>query len=727
MAQTHITSSLLLLGLIVSATAANSIIFFAETETRIVYSELIIIASVAIAASLGILLAYRQVLHNHSHSKSYISLAIGLVLWLCADIIWASYELVYHVAAPIPSLSDILWLAGYPFLAYNLIATYKQFHNKINKRLLLASIIGNVIFVAYLIYLTIGLSDFSSQGGVSLFAVLIGYPVMNALMTIPALPILIGLWKERPWSIPWTFKSLSLFCIVITDSWFAFIILSGLYEQVWLSSMFFGAEYLILAGGLLWFNKFLANYKTHNHGTASVNNTGSDHLKITNGFHNKNNAPNRIQYLHVLVAAILIGAILSYGFMTSVATESTKYFGPAEGENTILIGALLSLTGTFSSLGESTEASLRLAVDDVNNHLAKSGSSSRVGLIIEDTKTDPNIAREKLKDLASKGIRIVIGPSTGASVAAVKEYADENGILIVSSSSTAASLAIPNDNVFRFVPDDTHQAEALAKQMWDEGTRVVIPIWRTDVFGNNHQSSLKEKFEILGGKVLDGIGYDPPVGDFAASLHRINFIVWEQELSSLTSKVNDAVSQYGVDKVGVYIVAYDEIVPIMIQANRHQELQSVRWYGSDGSAQLEGLIKNVEAAEFAVKTNFLNPIYRVEASDSFKELEERIVEEIGRVPRSYAEVAYDEFWVAALTLNNYTGTEQDDITSLREAFINTANLYTGVTGRTELNDAGDRKYAPYDFWAVQPAHNKGTNTGSFEWTNVAAYPNSMEN
>jgi branched-chain amino acid transport system substrate-binding protein len=726
-AQTHITSSLLLLGLIVSATAANSIIFFAETETRIVYSELIIIASVAIAASLGILLAYRQVLHNHSHSKSYISLAIGLVLWLCADIIWASYELVYHVAAPIPSLSDILWLAGYPFLAYNLIATYKQFHNKINKRLLLASIIGNVIFVAYLIYLTIGLSDFSSQGGVSLFAVLIGYPVMNALMTIPALPILIGLWKERPWSIPWTFKSLSLFCIVITDSWFAFIILSGLYEQVWLSSMFFGAEYLILAGGLLWFNKFLANYKTHNHGTASVNNTGSDHLKITNGFHNKNNAPNRIQYLHVLVAAILIGAILSYGFMTSVATESTKYFGPAEGENTILIGALLSLTGTFSSLGESTEASLRLAVDDVNNHLAKSGSSSRVGLIIEDTKTDPNIAREKLKDLASKGIRIVIGPSTGASVAAVKEYADENGILIVSSSSTAASLAIPNDNVFRFVPDDTHQAEALAKQMWDEGTRVVIPIWRTDVFGNNHQSSLKEKFEILGGKVLDGIGYDPPVGDFAASLHRINFIVWEQELSSLTSKVNDAVSQYGVDKVGVYIVAYDEIVPIMIQANRHQELQSVRWYGSDGSAQLEGLIKNVEAAEFAVKTNFLNPIYRVEASDSFKELEERIVEEIGRVPRSYAEVAYDEFWVAALTLNNYTGTEQDDITSLREAFINTANLYTGVTGRTELNDAGDRKYAPYDFWAVQPAHNKGTNTGSFEWTNVAAYPNSMEN
>jgi branched-chain amino acid transport system substrate-binding protein len=586
---------------------------------------------------------------------------------------------------------------------------------------LLASIIGNVIFIGYLISLTIGISDFSSQGGVSMFAVLIAYPIMNALLTIPALPILIGLWSERPWSIPWTFKSLSLFCIVITDSWFAIIILSGLYEQVWLSSMFFGAEYLILAGGLLWFNKFLAIYK--NQGTASATNTTSqDYSKITNGLGNRNNTPNRIRYLQVLVAVILVGGILSYGFIASGATESTRYFGPVEGANTILIGALLPLTGTLSSFGESAEASLRLAVDDVNNQLAKSGSSSRVGLVIEDTKTDPNVAREKLMDLASKGIRIVIGPATSANVAAVKEYADENGILIVSSSSTAPSLAIPNDNVFRFVPDDTHQAEALAKKMWDEGTRVVIPIWRTDVFGNNLQSLLKEKFEKLGGKVVDGIGYDPPVGNFAASLHRINFIVWEQELRSLTQKVNDAVKQYGADKVGVYIVAFDEIVPIMIQANRHEALQSVRWYGSDGSVQHEGLIKNIEAAEFAVKTNFLSPIYGVEASDSFKELEERIVEEIDRVPRSYAEVIYDEFWVAALTLSNYNGTHKDDIGSLREAFINTTNSYIGVTGRTELDDAGDKEYGSYDFWAIRPLSKDVNNKGSFEWTNVAAYP-----
>ncbi|MDQ3903264.1 MAG: penicillin-binding protein activator [Thermoproteota archaeon] len=479
-----------------------------------------------------------------------------------------------------------------------------------------------------------------------------------------------------------------------------------------------------MASGLLWFNKFLIAYGSQH--AAPIGTSGQEQLKMSSIFGSSKSPPTnrrrRRINLHVIVASVLIGGILSYGFISSTATETERYVGPTRTENTILIGALLPLTGTLASFGESAEASLKLAVDDVNNHFANSGSPSRVGLVIEDTKTDPNVAREKIMDLASKGIRIVIGPSTSANVAAVKDYADQNNILIVSSSSTAPSLAIPNDNVLRFVPDDTQQANILAKKMWDEGTRVIIPIWRTDVFGNNLQSLLKEQFQKLGGKVLDGVGYDPPIGDFAASLHRINFIVWEQHLKSLTSKVKEAVKQYGASKVGVYAIAFDEIVPILIQADRHQELKSVRWYGSDGSAQHVGLINNIDAAEFAVETNFLNPIYGVHGNESFKKLEDRIVESIERVPRSYAEVTYDEFWVGALALQNYNSTHNDSNGSLREAFIKTANSYIGVTGTTQLNDAGDRKYGSYDFWAVRPVYDNGTKTiESFRWAAVSTY------
>jgi len=704
-ARAHLTQGMLFLGLIVSVISANSFIFFADNESRTVYSELIVTASVSIAAGLAIVLAYRQTIHNRSHAKTYICLAIGLVLWLCADIIWASYELVLHVAAPIPSLSDYLWLAGYPFFAYNLFATYREFHGKISKRMLIASIIGNATFLAYLIPLTVSLSDFSAQEGVAMFAVIIAYPIMNAILTVPALPILVGLWKEKPWSIPWIFKSLSLFCIVVTDSWFAFIIISGLYEQVWLSSMLFGAEYLIMAGGLLWFNKFLAVYKSPE---------GADHHghRATKAVFHGNT--NRVRFLQVIVSIILIGGIISYGFMTSTATGSAaEHVLQAEGDTPITIGALLPLSGTLSSYGQEADAAVRIAVQDVNKHLAESGSTKRAGLVIEDTKTDPVVALERLKALHKKGIRIVLGPTTSAEVSAVKQYADENGMLVVSIGSTAPDLAIPDDNVFRLVPDDRNQAQVVAQQMWDDGIRVVVPMWRTDIFGNNLQRLTAEDFEKLGGMVVDGIGYDPPVGDFSSSLHRINFIVWEQNLKSLTAKVNGAVKQYGGDKVGVYIVAFDEIAPIMIQADRHPELSQVKWYGSDGSAQNSGVVKNGEAAQFAIKSKFLNPIYGIEKTEDFKALETKIVDEIGRVPRSYSEVTYDALWVAALTLDSYNGTQASD---LRGAFLHTANTYVGVTGSTELNGAGDRKSGSYEFWAV-----KTVDQNTFKWKSITSF------
>ena len=166
------------------------------------------------------------------------------------------------------------------------------------------------------------------------------------------------------------------------------------------------------------------------------------------------------------------------------------------------------------------------------------------------------------KTWLAKGVRIVIGPATSADVQEVEDYANKNGILIISPSSTARSLS-GGYNVFRFVLDNTHQAEAISRHMWQDGIRVVVPIWRTDVYGNDIVSAVKEDFGKLGGIVLDGIGYAPRTGDFSTSLNRINFIIWDQDLRSLSSKVTQAIDRFGADKVGVYLVAFDEVVPYL--------------------------------------------------------------------------------------------------------------------------------------------------------------------
>ena len=102
----------------------------------------------------------------------------------------------------------------------------------------------------------------------------------------------------------------------------------------------------------------------------------------------------------------------------------------------------------------------------------------------------------------------------------------------------------------------------------------------------------------------------PRTGDFSASLNRINFIIWSQDLRSLSSKVSQAVTQYGADKVAVYLVAFDEVGPIFIGAQNHPVLSIVKWYGSDGSVLNNKLVRNVEVCLVRSKNRFRQPNIR---------------------------------------------------------------------------------------------------------------------
>ena len=161
-------------------------------------------------------------------------------MWLFADIIWAFYQLVLDIVPPIPSAADYLWLGAYGFLGYYLFMTYKEFQKKFNfgRKALIASIIGNAIFVSYIIVLTANLSVFTSPKGIQMFAVIVAYPILDATLMVPEIVILVELRKEPLWFTPWICETLGIFLIAISDSWFALVVLTSLVEQLWLSALF---------------------------------------------------------------------------------------------------------------------------------------------------------------------------------------------------------------------------------------------------------------------------------------------------------------------------------------------------------------------------------------------------------------------------------------------------------------------------------------------------------
>ncbi len=50
-----------------------------------------------------------------------------------------------------------------------------------------------------------------------------------------------------------------LLAIVVGDSWFAIIVLTSFVEQLWISSLLLSAHYLLIAGGIIWYLRYLSN------------------------------------------------------------------------------------------------------------------------------------------------------------------------------------------------------------------------------------------------------------------------------------------------------------------------------------------------------------------------------------------------------------------------------------------------------------------------------------
>ena len=398
---------------------------------------------------------------------------------------------------------------------------------------------------------------------------------------------------------------------------------------------------------------------------------------------------------HIRSAATFAFAVAA-GFSQTACTESTS---PASRE--IVLGGIFSLTGNWSSLGVTSKAAMEIAIEDVNRYLA--GHDIQFAADIQDTKLEPQTALAKLQELKAKGIQVVIGPQSSAEVAVLKAFVDANDLILVSQSSTAGSLALANDNIFRFTPSDTLEGVAIAAYIASDGIKAIVPMNRADAGNIGLRNATRAEFTKLGGSVSAGVEYAATNTSFAAPV------------ASVATQVSAAIAQHGADKVGVYLAAFDEVVDVFNAASQNAVLSSVRWYGSDGVALTTALLGNATAAEFAIKTSYPNPIFGLDESarDNWQPLAAEIKKRSGVDPDAFALAVYDVVWVAA---EAYLATNEDvSIEALREKFLTASSSHFGATGWTVLDPAGDRKHADFDFWALRK------NGAATQWTRVAQY------
>jgi len=419
-----------------------------------------------------------------------------------------------------------------------------------------------------------------------------------------------------------------------------------------------------------------------------------------------------------LLVGLVVGMVVMYAAAPSLMPTSPSSSGgagmtvttTAAGSGlsgTITIGGLTALTGDLSAYGQRSKNSETMAIADINSWLTSTGNSVQFALTTEDTATDPATCLSKLQTLAAQGIQVYVGPMTSAEARNVLSYANTNHLVLISQSSTAEDLGIPNDYLFRFVPTDFAQSAAVARTVWQYGIKDAIVIARHDTWGDGLSGAFETKYKALGGTIVDSVQYTPVSSgtyDFSA------------QLTTMSNDYNSAVAKYGASSVAIVAVSFDELSVIYQQLSSYPALTKAVWFGTDGTAESSTVASTAGKTASAVKS--LSTIYAPTRGAKYAAFTAAYTAKYGGAPDAYSYSAYDATWVAALTI---LAVGKNNGVAVQAALPSVASNYYGVAGWPNLNANGDRAIADYDVWEVQ-----STNATSYQWVNVGTWSSSAD-
>ncbi len=395
----------------------------------------------------------------------------------------------------------------------------------------------------------------------------------------------------------------------------------------------------------------------------------------------------------IAIVAVIIGIGIGYGIGGSntepgdsaAVTDSTT-LEPSGLSGEVNIGLILPLTGDLATHGEENWEGSKLAVVDFNKHLEKIGAPWTLKMTSEDSATSPVIALEKLTSLNAKGIELIVGLETSSNIRNIKGYAESNNMLLVSCCSSAPALAIPNDNVYRLVPDDTNQGTALAKLIQNEGIQAIVPVWRGDTWGDGISAATIGSFVERGGIADDGVRYNPEAPEFSAST------------SLLAEKVRGYVDEYGADNVAVLFLGFVEVLQFTQSASQHEVLDDVRWFASGAVTKEHKLVADPIGLEFSTSVQFTTVMVAFSENPIYQHVQDSLTETLGRTPNTFVHPSYDVVWVIGLSILE---TQSTDVSKIKSVFSDVAGHYYGAIGPTILNEAGDLAQANYEVWGIR--------------------------
>lgn len=369
--------------------------------------------------------------------------------------------------------------------------------------------------------------------------------------------------------------------------------------------------------------------------------------------------------------------------------------------------------GYISSTTVGLETGIPLINDiiepDISRYVNDLGYDVEFEFIIDDARGNAAVHLEKVQGLHSMGVNLILGGGWSSQAQASLAYCNNNGLLLVSSTSTSPILAIEDDNFFRMCPTDFLQGPALSQMLLSKGVDKVVVFLREDAWAQGIFNSFKEAYLQNGGDILDEISYYHEETDFEIPLSRANNV--------LRTKI----SNDNVDEFGILSLSFNEIVNIVLQAEDYDSLYDVTWFGSDGTALSRQLVDQAGAQADMLK---LYSTYAAPPnSKKFIELYDKYYSLVSQPFGYYSACTYDAAWALVKSVLETQSTETKVVKTVLPKIC--YDMW-GASGWCALNAAGDRAISNYQIWGygrkdegpVQPivyGYYDGL-TGSVSWS-----------
>jgi branched-chain amino acid transport system substrate-binding protein len=228
--------------------------------------------------------------------------------------------------------------------------------------------------------------------------------------------------------------------------------------------------------------------------------------------------------------------------------------------STAVIGVMLPLESDFTGKYTSKSAieileGIKFAINDFNQD-----RTDKVGLIIRDTKKDPDEI-EKIRDefVSYSSMVAIIGPIFSSEVRVALEEFDDYDIPIISPTATDDDLTGMSRNFFQANPSFSVRGKVMAQYLYySENKRVFSVMNSIQSYSPILAASFISEFDELGGKVIkresfrnDSMNFSIPVSKIYADSLLIEGIYIPLSDNSVTPFIFSELSKYPI-KIPLY-------------------------------------------------------------------------------------------------------------------------------------------------------------------------------